>query len=141
MALVHNSYAFLQGKEETMQFIVEEDLIWRENQIVREMGVLSTHALFIKAFEMTDHVFKKNIGHDIVAAVVSSDMEHLGVTPLSMRVTMKIKIEKVEGNHICFSFEAYDETEKIARGDIERVIVSPEYLKRKLEEKRNYIKI
>jgi predicted thioesterase len=68
-------------------------------------------------------------------------MEHLGVTPLSMRVTMKIKIEKVEGNHICFSFEAYDETEKIARGDIERVIVSPEYLKRKLEEKRNYIKI
>jgi predicted thioesterase len=136
MSLIHNSYSFLQGKEETMQFVVELDLIWRENSIVREMGVLSTHALFIKAFEMTDHVLKKNIGYDIVAAVVSSNMENLGITPLSMRVTMKIKIEKVEGNHIYFVFEAYDEMEKIAGGEIERVIVSPEYLKRKLEEKR-----
>ncbi|HOO32131.1 MAG TPA: hypothetical protein PK466_07975 [Thermotogota bacterium] len=139
MALIHNSYAFLQGKEETMQFIVEEDLSWRENQIVRDMGVLSTHALFIKAFEMTDHVLKKTIGHDIVAAVVSSDMEHLGITPMSMRVTMKIRIDKVEGNHVSFKFEAYDEMEKIACGDIERVIISPEYLKRKLKEKGTYI--
>jgi len=76
-----------------------------------------------------------------VAAVVSSDIKHFGVTPMSMRVTMKACIEKVTGNHICFSFEAYDEMEKIARGKIERVIVSPEYLKRKLEEKKAFIKI
>lgn len=136
MSLIHNSYSFLQGKEETMQFVVELDLVWCENSIVREMGILSTHALFIKAFELTDYVLKKSIGHDIIAAVVSSNMEHLGVTPITMRVTIKTKIEKIEGNHIYFVFEAYDEMEKIANGEIERVIVSPEYLKRKLEEKR-----
>ena len=53
-----------------------------------------------------------------------------------MRVTLKLKINSVEGNHIHFIFEAYDEMEHIAHGEIDRVIISPEYIKRKVEEKR-----
>ncbi|MEA1885133.1 MAG: hypothetical protein U9N62_11550 [Thermotogota bacterium] len=136
MSVLNRSYNFLETKEETTQFQVLPEQIWKENAIVRNLSVLATRELMIKVFEFTEDMLKKILGENIIAAVVSSKIKHFGITPLSMRVTIKLKIISVEGNHIHFGFEAYDEMEHIAHGEIDRVIISPEYIKRKVEEKR-----
>lgn len=135
MAVLNRSYNFLETKEETTQFQVRPEQIWKENAIVKNLSVLATRELMIKVFEHTEEMLKRILGENIIAAVVSSNIKHFGITPVSMRVTIKLKIYSVEGNHIHFSFEAYDEMEHIAHGEIDRVIISPEYIKRKAEEK------
>src|SRR6056297_654521 len=136
MAVLNRSYTFLEQREETAQFQVLPEQIWKENTIVKHLCVLATRELMIKVFEYTENMLKRILGENIIAAVVSSNIKHFGITPVSMRVTLKVKIYSVEGNHIRFSFEAYDEMEHIAHGEIDRVIISPEYIKRKVEEKR-----
>ncbi len=136
MSVLNRSYNFLEQKEETSQFQVLPEQIWKENAIVKNLSVLATRELIIKVFEFTENMLKRVLGENIIAAVVSSSIKHFGITPVSMRVTLKIRINCVEGNHIRFSFEAYDEMEHIAHGKIDRVIISPDYIKRKVEEKR-----
>lgn len=136
MAVLNRSYNFLEQREETSQFQVLPDQIWKENTIVKSLCVLATRELMIKVFEFTENMLKRILGENVIAAVVSSNIKHFGITPVSMRVTLKIKIISVEGNHIHFTFEAYDEMEHIAHGEIDRVIISPEYIKRKVEDKR-----
>src|SRR6056297_3849724 len=136
MSVLSRSYNFLEAKEETSQFQVLPEQIWKENVIVKNLCVLATRELMIKVFEFTENMLKRILGENIIAAVVSSNIKHFGITPVSMRVTLRIKITLVEGNHIHFTFEAYDEMEHIAHGKIDRVIISPEYIKRKVEEKR-----
>jgi len=135
MAVLNRSYTFLESKEETKQFQVLPEQIWKENAIVKNLSVLATRELMIKVFEFTENMLQRILGENIIAAVVSSNVKHFGITPVSMRVTLKLKINSVEGNHVHFIFEAYDEMEHIAHGEIDRVIISPEYIKRKVEEK------
>lgn len=136
MSVINRTYTFLENKEETQQFQVQPEQVWKENATVSTFNVLATRELQIKAFEATAKMLQKILGDDVIAAVVSSKIKHFGITPLSMRVTLKTKITKVEGNYIHFTFEAYDEMEHIAHGNIDRVILSAEYIKRKIVEKR-----
>lgn len=136
MSVINRTYTFLENKEETEQFQVQPEQVWKENATVNNFNVLATRQLQIKAFESTAKMLEKILGNDVIAAVVSSKIKHFGITPVSMRVTLKVKITKVEGNDIHFTFEAYDEMEHIAQGEIDRVILSAEYIKRKITEKR-----
>jgi len=135
MSVLNRSYAFLETKEETTQFQVRPEQSWKENAFVKSLNVLSTRELMIKLFESTEEMLKRTLGENIIAAVVSSTIKHFGITPVSMRVTIKLRIHSVEGNHIHFTFEAYDEMEAIAKGEISRVLISPEYIQRKVEAK------
>jgi len=135
MAVVQNSYQFLEGKEETQQFRVQGDMLWDENDLVSDAEVLSSHFLITEAFKISNNLLSKGFGHEVIAAVVRADFRHLGITPLGSRVTVRTKVDSVAGNHITFSFDAYDEMEKIAAGEFERVILSKDYLMRKTESK------
>lgn len=136
MSIINRTYSFLETREETTQFQVTPEQIWKENAVVKTFSVLATRELMIKVFEFSEDMLKRILGENIIAAVVSSNIKHFGITPVSMRVTIKLKITSVEGNHIHFRFDAYDEMEPIAHGEIVRVIIAAEYIRRKIEEKR-----
>ncbi len=54
---------------------------------------------------------------------IGINVRHLAATPVGMKVHATAQLTKVEGKKLRFKIEAYDEKEKIGKGDHERYIV------------------
>lgn len=52
------------------------------------------------------------------------NVSHVAATPPGLTVTVKVRLEKVEGRRLCFSIEAHDGVDKISEGSHERFIIS-----------------
>jgi predicted thioesterase len=63
-------------------------------------------------------------------------IRHLSATPLGMKVTANALLKGVDKNRLFFLVDAYDEKEKVAEGEHERVLVSKEKFLQKVEKKR-----
>jgi predicted thioesterase len=63
-------------------------------------------------------------------------IKHLSPTPCGMKVTAHAILKEVEKNRLLFWVDAYDEKEKVAEGEHERVLVSKERFLQKVEKKR-----
>jgi fluoroacetyl-CoA thioesterase len=57
---------------------------------------------------------------------IQINISHTAPTPPAMTVTVKGKLEKVEGRKLTFSIEAYDETDRISTGTHDRFIILAE---------------
>jgi len=136
MSIILNNFTFLKGKSLKKQFKVQESDLWTENDEVKDIAVLSTHSLQTHVYGLSHELLQRELGYQVVAAMVNSHFNHFGITPKGMAVTLEVSIKDVYGNHLFFSFEIYDEMEKIASGTFERVLVSADYLKRKVKDKR-----
>jgi len=53
-----------------------------------------------------------------------------------MKVTGHAILKEVHKNHLLFLVDAYDEKEKVAEGEHERVLVSKEHFSQKVKKKR-----
>jgi fluoroacetyl-CoA thioesterase len=62
-------------------------------------------------------------------------LTHEAATPPGFTVTVKLKLERVEGRRLAFTAEAHDGVDLICRGTHERVVIDPERFNRKLAEK------
>ena len=63
-------------------------------------------------------------------------MRHLSATPLGMKVTAHALLKEVDKNRLVFVVNAYDEVDKVAEGEHERILVSKERFRQKLNGKR-----
>ncbi len=63
-------------------------------------------------------------------------VKHFSPTPLGMKVTAHAILKEVEKNRLVFWIDAYDEKEKVAEGEHERILVSKERFLEKVEKKR-----
>jgi predicted thioesterase len=63
-------------------------------------------------------------------------VRHLSATPPGMRVVAHALLKEVNKNRLLFLVDAYDEVEKVAEGEHERVIVPMEKFLQKVERKR-----
>lgn len=54
---------------------------------------------------------------------ISADMYHSAATPPGLTVTVKVKLDKVEGKKLTFSFSAGDGIDTITKGTHERFII------------------
>ena len=61
---------------------------------------------------------------DLTSVGVRMDIRHLAPTPLGGLITVTAEVKEVDGRHIHFSIQAWDEQEKIGAGVHERVIVN-----------------
>jgi fluoroacetyl-CoA thioesterase len=104
----------LTGKSEMI--VKEEDLVSQLGDVIA--NVLSTPRL-IQLLE---------------AAAI--DAIHLSATPLGMKVTANALLKGVEKNRLLFLVNAYDEKEKVAEGEHERVLISKDRFLQKLDKKR-----
>jgi fluoroacetyl-CoA thioesterase len=62
-------------------------------------------------------------------------LSHLAATPPGLTVTVKVKLEKVEGRKLVFSIAADDGVEKISEGTHERFIIDAAKFSAKVESK------
>jgi fluoroacetyl-CoA thioesterase len=119
----------------------KSEMIVKETDLVSQLGdvtvnVLSTPRL-IQLLEMAAiEAIQDFIPMDQVSLGTEVRIRHLSATPLGMKVTANALLKGVEQNRLFFFVDAYDEKEKVAEGEHERVLVSRERFLEKVEKKR-----
>lgn len=71
---------------------------------------------------------------------IAINMNHTAATPQGMTITVKGKLEKVEGRKLTFSLEAYDDVEKISEATHERFVIYPDKFNAAVEKKKEKVK-
>lgn len=57
---------------------------------------------------------------------IGMNMTHTAATPEGMTITVKGKLDKIEGRKLTFSLEAFDDAEKISAATHERFVINAE---------------
>jgi predicted thioesterase len=122
----------LTGKAEMI--VKEEDLVSKLGNI--PVAVLSTPRLIQLLESAAVAAIRDFIPQDQMSLGTEVRMKHLSATPLGMKVTANALLKGVEKNRLFFLVDAYDEKEKVAEGEHERVLVSQERFLQKIEKKR-----
>ena len=123
----------LMGKAEMI--VKEEDLVSRLGN--SPVDVLSTPRLIQLMEEAAVNAIQDIIPPDQLSLGTQVKIKHLSATPLGMKVTGNAILKEVHKNRLLFLVDAYDEKEKIAEGEHERVFVSKEHFRQKVEKKRS----
>jgi predicted thioesterase len=121
------------GKAEMI--VKEEDLVSRLGN--SPVDVLSTPRLIQLMEEAAVNAIQDIIPPDQLSLGTQVKIKHLSATPLGMKVTGNAILKEVHKNRLLFLVDAYDEKEKVAEGEHERVFVSKEHFRRKVEKKRS----
>jgi fluoroacetyl-CoA thioesterase len=120
------------GKSEMI--VKEEDLVSRLGGVA--VDVLSTPRLIQLLETAAIEAIQDVILTDQLSLGTEVRIRHLSATPLGMKVTANALLKGVDKNRLFFLVDAYDEKEKIAEGEHERVLVSKEEFLQKVEKKR-----
>ena len=64
------------------------------------------------------------------------NVSHTAATPVGMTVTVKGRLEQVDGKKLSFSLEAYDDQDKISSGSHDRFIIDAEKFNAAVDKKR-----
>jgi len=122
----------LTGKSEMV--VKEEDLVSKLGD--DHVAVLSTPRLIQLLEAAAVDAICDVVPPDQVSLGTEVRIRHLSATPFGMRVTAHALLKSVEGNRLHFLIDAYDEKEKVAEGEHERVLVSKERFLQRVEKKR-----
>ena len=122
----------LTGKSETI--VKEEDLVSQLGEVT--VNVLSTPRLIQLLEAAAIDAIQDFIPTDQVSLGTEVKIKHLSATPLGMKVTANALLKGVEKNRLIFLVNAYDEKEKVAEGEHERVLISKDRFLQKLDKKR-----
>jgi predicted thioesterase len=121
----------LIGKSEMV--VKEEDLVSRIGHAA--VDVLSTPRL-IQLLEMAAiEAIQEFIPPDQLSLGTQVRIKHLSPTPLGKKVTAHALLKEADKNRLLFLVEAYDEMEKVAEGEHERILVPKERFLQKIERK------
>ena len=122
----------LTGKSEMI--VKEEDLVSQLGNVA--IDVLSTPRLIQLLESAAVKAICDHIPGDQVSLGTEITIRHLAATPLGMKVTANALLKGVEKNRLLFLVDAYDEKEKVAEGEHERILVSKQRFLQKVEKKR-----
>ena len=122
----------LTGKAEMV--VNEEDLVSKLGDV--PFAVLSTPRLIHLLETAAIEAIRDHIPEDQVSLGTEVRIRHLSATPLGMKVTANALLKGVDKSRLLFLVDAYDEKEKVAEGEHERILVSKERFLQKVEKKR-----
>ena len=122
----------LNGKFEMM--VRDEDLVSQLGSI--DMDVLSTPRLVQLMEAAAIKAIQEFIPPDQLSLGTHVKIKHLSPTPLGMKVVAHAILKEVNKNRLIFLVDAYDEMEKVAEGEHERILVSKEHFLQKVNKKR-----
>ena len=114
--------------------VKEEDLVSRLGSI--DVDILSTPRLIQLLEEAAIDAIQKYITSDQLSLGTRVKIKHLSPTPLGMKVTAHAILKEVDKNRLFFLVDAYDEMEKVAEGEHERLLVPKERFLQKVERKK-----
>jgi predicted thioesterase len=121
--------------------IGKSEMIVKDEDLVKKLGdvpvdVLSTPRLIQLLETAAIEAIHEFVPTDQVSLGTEVKIKHLSATPLGMKVTAHALLKGVEKKRLFFLVDAYDEKEKVAEGEHERVLVSKERFLQKVERKR-----
>ena len=122
----------LTGKSQMI--VKEEDLVSQLGDV--PVAVLSTPRLIQLLEAAAVDAIRDFIPPDQISLGTEVKIKHLSATPLGMKVTANALLKSVEERRLFFLVDAFDEKEKVAEGEHERVIVSKERFLQKVNKKR-----
>ncbi len=114
--------------------VKEEDLVSHLGDL--PIHVLSTPRLIQLMEEAAINAIWDEIPSNQLSLGTQIKIKHLSATPSGMKVTAHAILKEVQKNRLLFLVDAYDEKEKVAEGEHERVLVSKEYFDQKIEQKK-----
>jgi len=117
------------------------EMIVKEEDLVSQLGeppvnVLSTPRLIQLLETAAIEAIRDHMPGGQVTLGTEIRIRHLSATPVGMRVTANALLKGVEKNRLHFLVNAFDEKEKVAEGDHERILVSRERFLEKVKKKR-----
>ena len=122
----------LIGKSEMI--VKKEDLVSQLSDVT--VNVLSTPRLIQLLEAAAIEAIHEFIPTEKVSLGTEVKIKHLSPTPLGMKVTANAILKRVDKNRLFFLVDAFDELEKVAEGEHERVLVSKDRFLQKVEKKR-----
>jgi fluoroacetyl-CoA thioesterase len=122
----------LVGQSEMV--VREEDLVSKLGSIA--MDVLSTPRLIQLLETAAIEAIQEYMPSDQLSLGTQVKIRHLSPTPLGMKVTAHALLKGVDKNRLVFLVDAYDEKDKVAEGEHERILVLKEWFVQKVEKKR-----
>jgi fluoroacetyl-CoA thioesterase len=113
----------------------------RDEDLVSQLGgidvdVLSTPRLVQLMEAAAIEAIQEFIPSDQLSLGTYVKIRHLSPTPLGMKVFAHALLKEVNKNRLIFLVDAYDEMEKVAEGEHERILVSKERFLQKVNQKR-----
>ena len=114
--------------------VAEEDLVSHLGGV--SLDVLSTPRLIQLLEAAAIEAIREYIPDKQVSLGTRVNIRHLSATPLGMKVNAHALLQSVEQNRLLFMVSAYDQKEKVAEGELERVLVPLARFLQKVEEKK-----
>ena len=114
--------------------VAEEDLVSHLGGV--SVDVLSTPRLIQLLETATIKAIKDYVPDEQVSLGTRVNIKHLSATPLGMKVTAHALLRSVKKNRLTFMVDAYDEKEKVAEGEHERILVPKGRFLQRVEEKK-----
>ncbi len=119
----------------------QSEMMVREGDLVSQLGsidvdVLSTPRLIQLMEAAAIKAIQEFIPSDQLSLGTHVNIKHLSPTPLGMKVIAHAILKEVNKNRLVFLVDAYDEMEKVAEGEHERLLVSKEGFLQKIKKKR-----
>jgi fluoroacetyl-CoA thioesterase len=119
----------------------QSEMIVGEEDLVRHLGnidvdVLATPRLVQLMEEAAIQTIQEFIPSEQLSLGTQVKIKHLSPTPLGMKVIARALLKETNENRLFFLIDAYDEMEKVAEGEHERVLVSKERFLQKVNRKR-----
>jgi len=117
------------------------EMIVRDEDLVSQLGsidvdVLSTLRLVQLMEAAAIKAIQGFIPSDQLSLGTHVKIKHLSPTPLGMKVVAHALLKEINKNRLLFLIDAYDEKEKVAEGEHERIIVSKERFLQRVNKKR-----
>jgi predicted thioesterase len=121
--------------------IGKSEMVVREEDLVSKLGsiavdVLSTPRLIQLLEAAAIEAIQGYMSSDELSLGTQVKIKHLSPTPLGMKVTAHALLKEVDNNRLFFLVDAYDEKDKVAEGEHERILVSKERFIQRVEKKR-----
>ena len=114
--------------------VAKEDLVSRLGGV--SLDVLSTPRLIQLLEAAAIEAIKECLSDKQVSLGTRVNIRHLSATPLGMKVTAHALLKSVEKNRLLFIVDAYDQKEKVAEGELERILVPLARFLQRMEEKK-----
>jgi predicted thioesterase len=126
-------YPGLAGKSEMV--VTEKDLVTGLGGM--DIETLSTPRLIQLLEAAALNAIQGILPPDQISLGRSVRIDHLSPTPPGKKVRAHAMLKEIRQNRLVFRVDAWDESDKIAEGEHERVIVSRERFFQKIERKKN----
>lgn len=112
-----------------MSVIVTDDMVARFEDLGLVHPLYSTWTM-IRHMELASRkVILPYLEQDEDAVGYKVDVTHFAATPVGMRVTVRARLLRVEGNRIVCALEAFNEHEQIGAGENVQVLLSKDQVK------------